>query len=164
MSDIREIYRLYFKDVYKYLLAISHDSHVAEELTQETFFRALQKIDSFRGECELRVWLCQIAKNLFLNLQKKNKKHTSLNASEEQESPGGDLLQSLADKESAMKIYRVLHRLAEPYKEVFTLRVFGELSFSLIAGLFGKSDSWARVTYHRACKKIREELDNENKL
>lgn len=164
MPDIREIYEQYFTDVYKYLLAVSHDSHIAEELTQETFFKALQKIDSFRGECELRVWLCQIAKNLYFSFQKKKRKYLSPDAQDELPCPDGDLFQNLADKEAALEIYRALHHLPEPYKEVFSLRVFGELNFPLIAELFGKSGSWARVTYHRACKKIREELDNENKL
>ena len=65
---------------------------------------------------------------------------------------------------SALQVHMVLHRLSEPYKEVFSLRVFGELSFGTISSLFGKSESWARVTYHRACKKIREELDHEDQL
>ena len=75
-----------------------------------------------------------------------------------------DLLQNFSDKETAFQVHQVLHRLSEPYKEVFSLRVFGELSFGTISSLFGKSESWARVTYHRACKKIREELDHEDQL
>ena len=75
-----------------------------------------------------------------------------------------DLLQNFSDKETAFQVHKVLHRLAEPYKEVFSLRVFGELSFTTISSLFGKSESWARVTYHRACKKIREELNDEDHL
>ena len=73
-------------------------------------------------------------------------------------------LQNFSDKETAFQVHQVLHRLSEPYKEVFSLRVFGELSFGTISSLFGKSESWARVTYHRACKKIREELDHEDQL
>ena len=75
-----------------------------------------------------------------------------------------DLLQNFSDKETAFQVHKVLHKLPEPYKEVFSLRVFGELSFATISSLFGKSESWARVTYHRACKKIREELNHEDHL
>ena len=92
MLNIQEIYEQYFTIVYRYLLSLSHNTHIAEELTQETFFKALKKVDDFRGDCDLRVWLCQIS------------------------------------------------------------------------SLFGKSESWARVTYHRACKKIREELNHEDHL
>ena len=143
MLNIQEVYEQYFTVVYRYLLSLSHNTHIAEELTQETFFKALKKIDDFRGDCDLRVWLCQISKNTYYDYLKKNKKY-------------------VPDKETVFQVHKVLHRLSEPYKEVFSLRVFGELSFATISSLFGKSESWARVTYHRACKKIREELNHED--
>ena len=66
----------------------------------------------------------------------------------------------LADRETMLEIHRILHTLPDPYKEVFSLRVFGELTFREIAALFGKSESWARVTYHRARLKIRERMED----
>ena len=149
MLNIQEVYEQYFTVVYRYLLSLSHNTHIAEELTQETFFKALKKVDDFRGDCDLRVWLCQISKNTYYDYQKKNKKYVP---------------ESQEETETAFQVHQVLHRLSEPYKEVFSLRVFGELSFGTISSLFGKSESWARVTYHRACKKIREELDHEDQL
>ena len=164
MLNIQEVYEQYFTVVYRYLLSLSHNTHIAEELTQETFFKALKKVDDFRGDCDLRVWLCQISKNTYYDYLKKNKKYAPESQDEKEESFPSDLLQNFSDKETALQVHKVLHRLSEPYKEVFSLRVFGELSFSDISDLFGKSESWARVTYHRACKKIREELDDENYL
>lgn len=164
MLNIQEVYEQYFTIVYRYLLSLSHNTHIAEELTQETFFKALKKVDDFRGECELRVWLCQISKNTYYDYLKKNKKYAPEFQDETKEVPSSDLLQNFSDKETALQVHRVLHRLSEPYKEVFSLRVFGELSFTEISSLFGKSESWARVTYHRACKKIREELKHEDQL
>ena len=117
-----------------------------------------------RGDCDLRVWLCQISKNTYYDYLKKNKKYAPESQDEKKESFPSDLLQNFSDKETALQVHKVLHRLSEPYKEVFSLRVFGELSFGTISSLFGKSESWARVTYHRACKKIREELDHEDQL
>ena len=67
--------------------------------------------------------------------------------------------QELTSKEDAMKIHQILHGLKEPYKEVFTLRVFAELSFKEIGSIFGKTENWACVTYHRARKKIQEEME-----
>lgn len=84
MPDFEEIYQTYFADVYRYILALSRDAHTAEEVTQETFFRALASIDSFRGDCQLRVWLCQIARNQYLSLCRERKHRGEL----EQE-PGG---------------------------------------------------------------------------
>lgn len=154
--NIEELYRTYFDIVYRYIRSISQDGSLAEEVTQETFFKALKKADQFRGDCDVRVWLCQIAKNTLYDHLKKQKKHEKL---EEAESAGGELLEEkLAQRSQAMEIHKVLHRLSEPYKEVFSLRTFGELTFCEIGMLFGKSENWARVTYYRARVKIREEL------
>ena len=156
MTQFQEIYDLYFKDVYKYALTLCRDAHMAEEITQETFFKALKSIDSFRGQCKLYVWLCQIAKNTYFSMAAKEKHRT--NETEIPETDGETLESALLTKESAFEIHKVLHRLEEPYKEVFYLRVFGQLSFKQIGILFGKTESWARVTYHRARLKIKEEL------
>ncbi len=154
MSDFQEVYDLYFKDVYKYALSLTRNAQAAEEITQETFFKALKHIDSFRGQCRLYVWLCQIAKNTYLSELQKGKR----NIPEPEASSGTNLEEQLLVKESAFEIHKLLHQLPEPYKEVFSLRVFGELSFRQIGELFGKTESWARVTYHRAKLKIKEDL------
>lgn len=154
MTDFQEVYDLYFQDVYKFALSLSRDPDVAEEITQETFFKALKTIGSFRGQCRLYVWLCQIAKNTYFTYSQK----AARTAPEREPPPGESLEDRLLTKESAFEIHKLLHRLPEPYKEVFSLRVFGELSFSQIGALFGKTESWARVTYHRARLKIKEEL------
>ena len=165
MLNIQEVYEKYFTVVYRYLLSLSHNTHIAEELTQETFFKALKKVDDFRGECDLRVWLCQISKNTYYDYLKKNKKYAPEAQNElSEEVFSADFVRDFSDKETAFRVHKVLHKLSEPYKEVFSLRVFGELSFSDISDLFGKSESWARVTYHRASKKIREEIDDEDQL
>lgn len=156
MDDFERIYAEYYDAVYGYCLRLTHDHHLAEEVTQESFFKALKTIDSFHGECRLQVWLCQIAKNTYFSLLKK-RKHT---APMEGDWPDpADLEERLGDKEEALQIHRVLHTLPEPYREVFWLRTFGELSFAQIGELFEKTESWARVTYHRARLKIKEELE-----
>lgn len=164
--NIEELYRTYFDIVYRYIRSISQDGSLAEEVTQETFFKALKKVDQFRGGCDVRVWLCQIAKNTLYDHLKKQKKQLS---GDEQldviESNGGELLEEkLAQRSQAIEIHKVLHGLSEPYKEVFSLRTFGELSFREIGMIFGKSENWARVTYYRARVKIREELEHEDHM
>lgn len=156
MTDFDEIYTLYFKDVYKYALSLAKNESLAEEITQETFFKALKSIGGFDGKCRLYVWLCQIAKNTYFSLlQKEKRRHAfSLEFTESD----ANLELGFLRKESALEIHRALHRMDEPYKEVFSLRTFGELSFAQIAELFDKTESWARVTYYRAKLKIKEEL------
>ena len=155
MTEFEEVYRLYFRDVYRYCLALTRDEQIAEEVTQETFFKALRAIDKFDGKCRLYVWLCQIAKNTYLSMLQKRRTGEELPG----ELPSGESLEEkLLTKESAFEIHRILHALEEPYKEVFSLRTFGELPFRQIGALLGKTESWARVTYHRARLKIKEEL------
>ena len=154
MTEFEEVYQRYFRDVYRYCLALCRDEQMAEEVTQETFFKALNAIGKFDGKCKIYVWLCQIAKNTYLTMVQKGR-GTELTA----EIPTGESLEErLLTKESAFEIHRILHRLEEPYKEVFLLRTFGELSFKQIGELFSKTESWARVTYYRARLKIKEEL------
>ena len=153
MEDYEQIYALYFQDVYRYVCALSRDANLAEEITQETFFKALKSLDSFRGQCRLYVWLCQIAKHTYLSHLKKRKEP------ENEEPLSNSVEEMMLEKESAFQIHQALHNLSEPYKEVFSLRVLGELSFRQIGLLFGKSENWARVTYHRARLKIKEEFE-----
>ena len=155
MPDFEAVYRQYFADVYKYALALSRDEQTAEEATQETFFKALTAIDSFRGDCQLRVWLCQIARNQYLTLCRERKKFTDA----EPEPGDSGIEEGFADREDARRLHILLHALPEPYKEVFSLRTFGELPFSQIGELFGKTESWARVTYFRARRKLKEGFD-----
>ena len=153
--DFEEIYRRYFADVYRYVLALSGNAATAEEVTQETFFRALTSIDSFRGDCQLRVWLCQIARNQYLSLCRREKHQGEL----EGEPGDGGIEEGFADQDTARWLHHLLHQLPEPYKEVFSLRTFGELPFAQIGELFGKTESWARVIYFRARKKLKEALE-----
>lgn len=157
MVEFDEIYRLYFEDVYKYVLTLCRDDSVAEEITQETFFKALKKIHTFKGNSKIYVWLCQIAKNTYFN-STRHQKRISHHDSPEDMVHSYDIEGRLVEEEKAFAIHKVLHNLEEPYKEVFTLRTFGELSFKKIGVLFGKTDVWARVTFHRAKLKIQEAL------
>lgn len=157
MTDFNEIYSQYFKDVHKYVLSLSKNEAVAEEITQETFFKALKSIDKFNGTCKVYVWLCQIAKNTYFSYREKMKKY-SYDSDIEERVDDVNLDNRLFIAESAFEIHKALHNLDEPYKEVFTLRLFGELQFAQIADLFNKTESWARVTYHRAKIKLKEML------
>lgn len=156
MSDVS--FEQYYEDVLRFLRGLSRDEHLAEELAQETFYRAMKSIHSFRGDSDLRVWLCSIAKNLFFTYKDKQQRITLGETFEDYENEEKMFVQIIADKEMALQIHKILHDLKEPYKEIFSLRIFGELSFKQIAELFHKSEHWACVTYHRAKEMIRKEL------
>lgn len=156
MEEFEKIYSEYYGTVFRYILTLCGDELLAQEVTQEAFFKALKKIDDFRGECKLSVWLCQIARNTFYTMAQKQKRQAELPL---EAIPTGTVLEEeLMDEDTALALHRLLHRLEQPYKEVFWMRTFGELSFRQIGSIWGKSESWARVTYHRAKMKLKEEI------
>lgn len=156
MKDFENIYSEYYDTVFQYVLSLCREEVWAEEITQEAFFKALKGIDTFRGNCKLSVWLCQIAKNTFYTEAKKKQRQVDYPL--EVIPIDDNYEQKMLDKETAFEIHKVLHQLSEPYKEVFWMRTFGELSFAEIGKLFGKTESWARVTYHRAKLRIKEDM------
>ncbi len=164
MTDFEQLYKTYFNDVYLYIRRLSGDEHIAEEITSETFLKALKSIESFRGDCDVRVWLCQIAKNSYYSYLKKSRKTISINENGISELP--DISPGIAEQcvkqDETERIRKVLHDIGEPYKEVFMWRVYAELSFKEIAQIFGKNDNWACVTYHRARKIILKRLEDSN--
>lgn len=165
MTGFEEIYQRYFKDVFLFLKGLTKDEHLAEELTEETFFKALEALDSFHGESDIRVWLCQIAKNLYFSYLRKNKKQLSLEEQEEINEFSHHVKtveEQFINKEEAMRIHCILHDMKEPYKEVFSLRVFGELSFKQIGSIFEKTENWACVTYHRARLMLRQKMEEKH--
>lgn len=164
--EFEEIYALYFKDVHLFTISLCNDQSLAEEITQETFFKALKSIDQFDGAKDIRAWLFTIAKNTYFSYHKKNKRLTSYDTDAYENKPTTDvtLLERVTNENDAFIIHQFIHKMDEPYKEVFSLRVFGELAFEKIGAIFGKSAGWARVTYHRARKQIimyKEEMHHD---
>lgn len=161
MTEFEQIYRDYFNDVFLYIRRLSNNEHIAEEITSETYYKAMRSVESFRGDCDIRVWLCQIAKNCYYSYLKKAGRVDSiedidlLNVSAQDET----VEERLARQDEVMQIQKILHDVPDPYKEVFMWRVFAELSYKQIGQLFGKSENWACVTYHRARNMIRERLE-----
>jgi len=158
VTEFEAIYREYFRDVELYLRAVCKDELLAEELTEQVFFQALKALPSFRGDCDIRTWLCAMGRNCYLTHLRKAK-HTEDIDDIQIPDPRKSIEETISDKQQALQIHRVLHALPEPYKEVFSLRVFGQLSFADIGGLFGRTANWACVTYHRARQKIMDEME-----
>ena len=152
-----KLYEAYYMRVFSYVMTLSGDRTEAEEITQETMFRAISKKNSFRGESDEVTWLCAIAKNYWLDEKRRGKRTEAM--PEEMTDLGSGPEQAAVDRDSSFRIHMALHQLEEPYREVFELRVFGELSFREIGMIFSKTENWARVTYHRARLKLQERMD-----
>ena len=156
--DMETIYRLYFRDVYLFLQGLTRSETLAEELTQETFFKALDGLKNFDGKQDVRAWLFTVARNCYYSHCRKAKHTAPLEAAETKAADTPDIAQLLVDRDAAFTVHQCLHALEEPYKEVFSLRVFGELSFEDIGAMFGHNAAWARVTYYRAKTKLQAML------
>ena len=158
-GNIEQIYKDHAQSVYRYLLSVTHDTDVAEELTQETFYRAIYSIDNFDGSCKLSVWLCQIAKHIWFQELKKRSKYKAQELDENIPMPSTteDLVILASEK---IVLHKAIHSLGEPMKEVVLLRLSGELSFADIGNIMKKNENWARTTYYRAKQKLMEVLQN----
>ena len=160
--DFEDIYKTYFEPIYRYVLRRSGSEDTAEEVTCETFFKALRSIGGFRGECGIFTWLCRIADNCYLTYMKKKGRVVSLEdyANSAFLTDGGQSVESaVIDRDDVRRIRRALHDLPKMYKEVFMWRVFAEMSYDEIGALFGKTANWACVTYYRAKKAIAERME-----
>lgn len=154
--DFEQVYSKYYSSVYRYVFSMAKDEHIAEEITQETFYKALKNINKYNSKFKMLTWLCQIAKNTYYTYYKKNKNLYEL----DEKIPDSEemIIEKIIKSEQNIEILKALHLIDEPYKEVFTLRVYSELSFKQIGEIFNKSENWARVTYYRSKLKIKEKL------
>ena len=156
-EKIEKLYETCYMRVFSYAMTLAGERSQAEEITQETFFRAFSKQSEFRGESDEVTWLCAIAKNYWLDEKRRGKRTEAM--PEEMTDLGSGPEQAAVDRDSSFRIHMALHQMEEPYREVFELRVFGELSFREIGMIFSKTENWARVTYHRARLKLQERMD-----
>ncbi len=156
-ATCERIYNAYYMRVFSYVMTLAGDRHLAEEITQDTFFRAFSSTAEFRNESDEVTWLCSIAKNRFTDEMRKQGRLEPI--TDGLPAGGKSIEQQAADRDSSFRIHVALHALEEPYREVFELRIFGELSFREIGTIFGKTENWARVTYHRARLKLQERMD-----
>ena len=159
MAEFEEVYRRYFRDVYLYAKALTRDPRLAEEIVSETFFKAMRGLADFRGGCDVRVWLCRIARNCYYSHLRKAGRLTELEG--ERADPDAGPEEAFLRQDTAMRAHAALHRLPEPYREVFSLRIFGELNFAQIGAVFDRTANWACVTFHRARKALIRGLEEE---
>ena len=152
-ADLEEIYRQYSDTVYAWLMRQCGNDELARELTQETFYQAVRSISRFDGKSSVSTWLCSIARHLYYDSLRRRKPAGQI--PDNLPAPG-DFTEQIVRRDQAMAAHRVLHTLEEPYREVFTLRTFCDLSHTQIAELFGKSESWSRVTYYRARRMLQD--------
>lgn len=162
MVDFEKIYNIYFKDVYYFVLSISKNKEIAEDITSETFFKALKNLNKFRGDSTIKTYLFQIAKNSYFDYIKK---HNKIVLSDDMEK-FNQVIQGVEvdfvnkEEESTLNLY--LNKLKEPYQSIIKLRIWEELSFKEIGEIYNKSENWACVTFHRGKNYLRKILEENN--
>ena len=161
--NLEALYTACFHKLYRFALSLTQTPSEAEEIVQETFLRALQQANKLPADANLDAWLFRVAKNVHISRLRKNRPNVG-DEILESVSAGVDIEEQLQQQDEAQHILAALHKLEEPYKEVFTLRALGDVPYKQIALLFGKTESWARVTYHRARLLLTERLNKENTL
>ena len=159
MSSFQKVYEEYAQSVYRFLLSLTRNDDFAEELLSETFYQAFRNIDKFEGRCSLYSWLCRIGKNAWLRECRKNKKYSNITLEELRISDGRPSPEEqLIYKENYVKVMTALLKLSDTYRDVFILHAIGDVKLKDIADMYGKTESWARVTYFRAKQQIVQEV------
>lgn len=157
MQDMAQIYEQYFETVNKYLFCLTHNNDISEELTQETFYKAVKKIDTYKGDCKMSVWLCQIAKHLWYDQCRKNKKVVNVQEEELLTIKWGTTMEEqIILKDEKVSLYKKMQKLDEKTREVLYLRITGELSFKEIGSILNQTENWARVTFYRGKNQLKE--------
>lgn len=159
MRKIEKIYREYYEIVYKYLLYLTKDKDISEDLAQETFVRMIKNIDKFEGKSKLSSWLCEIAKNLWRDYLRKNKRKIDLTDVEKEKIQSDENIENeYIEREDENKLFEKINALDELTQKVIYLRIKGELSFKEIGNILGKTENWSRVTFYRGKQKLKEEM------
>ncbi len=161
MRDLHKIYENYNRDVYRYLMCLCQNTDLSEELTQETFYQAVKSINSYNGACKMSVWLCQIAKHSYYKYLEKSKHLRSnyvdlLDQAVSHETPEEEAVKNF----EKIVLYRMIHSLDDPFKEILLLRILGDLSYKEIGEVLGKNENWARVNFYRGKIKLRERIES----
>lgn len=157
MQSIEDIYQQHAQTVYRYLFSKTHDHHLSEELTQETFYQAVRSINRYDGTCKISTWLCSIAKN---QLYVYRRKHPEMEEWEGEDLTVPSAENDVLSESNRVELMKKLHECQEPYREILYLRLFGNLSFKEIGEIMGKTENWARVTFYRGKEKLRKELED----
>lgn len=160
-QSMEQIYQQHAQAVYRYLCSLTHDANLAEELTQETFYQAIQHAERFDGSCKIRTWLCAIAKNQLAVYRRKHPQMQEWETAAETQTNSAE--SEVIDNLSRIELLKKLHDCPEPFREILYLRIFGGYSFRDIGEVMGKTENWARVTYYRGKEKLGKELEEHGK-
>lgn len=161
MESMEAIYQKHSQLVYKYLITLTRNGDLAEELTQETFYQAIKSVDKFDQQSKVSTWLCGIAKNCFYTHLRKNKGQENLDILDYAGPQGPSIEDQYISKAGHIDLLKKIQKLPPTYKEIMYLRLFGNLSFREIGDILSQTENWARVNFYRAKMKLREELENE---
>ena len=164
MQNMEEIYKEYFETVKKYLFCLTHNNDIAEELTQETFYKAVKNIHTFKDDCKISVGFCKIAKNTWLDSIKKNKNIKDMADNELFEIESLETTdETVISNQGKLELYKKIQKLDEKTRDVIYLRITGDLNFKEIGDIFNKTENWARITFYRGKQKLKEVKLHERK-
>ena len=154
MEDINKLYNMYAKDIYKFIIFISLNHEVAEDIMQSTFLSAIKSIHTFKGHSSVKTWLFGIAKNEYYSYLRKNPRNLKLEDINE-------IHYIQENKELYMSIMKKIQQLKEPQKQIVILRIINDMSFKEIGAVVGKSENYCRVNFFREKQKLLEDVKDE---
>lgn len=162
MDSFEAIYKQYASTVKKYVISLGANDNLSDDITAETFYKALRNINSYDESKKMLTWLCSIAKNTYFDYtRKKDNQNVSSAEYENSFSLSYSIEDDVEKAEMRLLVHKKILMLDNPYKDVVYMRIFADLSFDEIGAIFEKNSNWARVTFYRGKTKLKELLENE---
>lgn len=158
--DIEKIYRIYFDDLYRFLLYLCKNKEVAQDICSESFIKSMKNIENVE-DSKVKFYLFQIGKNTYYNYYNKNKRILLTENIEDFDLALESFEKDFLEKENLTALEKAIENLENPYKDVVKLRLNG-LSFKEIGEIYHKNQNWACVVYHRAKEKLKLLLEEKN--
>ena len=153
------VYEKYHRELYLYIYSLSRNHHIAEDLTQETFLKALLSLPEEHGN--IRAWLYMVARNLFFNYRKKASRNVSLEEEMKRSDEEKDLLANMIENERKLQLYQALKKLDMKKREILLLQYFGNLSQKEIAAVLHITPENVRVLAYRAKKELKKYMEQQ---
>ena len=157
--DIEKIYSLYFTDIYKFLLSMTKNIEIAQDITSITFLKVINNPDKFNEVNDLKAYLFTVAKNSYFDYYNQNKMTITTDDINKFDLSIPSFEKDIIKSEEIDHITWAIEKLNEPYKSITKLRL-NDMSFKEIGVIYGKTDNWACVSFYRAKEKLRKILEN----
>lgn len=156
-NTLDEFYEMYNKELYLYIYSMCRNREVSEDICQETFLKAILSLPS--KHTNPRAWLYLVARNLYLNFLKKEKRRVSVEDEERLFKESSDVIEEIISRETTRRLYRALQKIDSKKREVLVLQYFAGLSQKEISAVMRLTPENIRVLSYRGKRELKNIME-----